>query len=100
MSDMLDKLLGVEKDAGALVSEAEAEAARRKTQARLEAQKEHTRLLAEKAKEIEARLSAERDRLSKERDAKNADFVKKLHALPLSAADFRKTVLGFVKSDR
>jgi F0F1-type ATP synthase membrane subunit b/b' len=99
MSDILDRLLGVEKDAGALVTETETEAARRKTQARLEAQKEHTRLIAEKAKELEARIDSERDRLKKERESKNAAFAGELRAKPLSPKELARVVLGFIKTD-
>ena len=39
MSDMLEKLLGVEKDAAALIAEAEAEARRRTSAARVKPRK-------------------------------------------------------------
>lgn len=48
MSDMLEKLIGVEKSAAALLTEAEAEANRRRADARAEAQKKHVELLKEK----------------------------------------------------
>ena len=54
MSDMLEKLLRVEKTASGLVAEAEAEAGRRTSQARIEVQKRHTELMKKKAAENEA----------------------------------------------
>ncbi len=60
MSDMLEKLLGVEKTATALLAEAEAEAARRKADARMESQKKHAELLKEKTSYLQARQLQEK----------------------------------------
>jgi hypothetical protein len=100
MSDILDKLLGIEKDASGLTAEAEAEANRRKTLARIEAQKEHTRLLAEKARDIESRIAEERARLAEERELKNRAYAEGLRARPLSVEEFRRALLAFISSER
>jgi vacuolar-type H+-ATPase subunit H len=100
MSDILDKLLGVEKSASALTTEAESEATHRKTQARLDAQKEYSRMLGEKAKEQERRLEDEREHLKKERESKNGAYTEGLRALALSVKDLRRAVFAYIRSDR
>jgi hypothetical protein len=97
MSDMLEKLLGVEKTAAGLVSEAEEEAGRRTTQARLDAQKRHTELLKAKALENEAAIAAERARLDSERESRNAAEREKLSGVHPDQAAFRAAVLSLVQ---
>jgi regulator of protease activity HflC (stomatin/prohibitin superfamily) len=100
MSDMLEKLLGVEKTAASLVSEAEAEAGRRTGQARLEAQKRHSDLLKKKAGENETALAAERVRLAAERESRNREERGKLSRLPSDPAAFRTAVRSFIDKGR
>jgi vacuolar-type H+-ATPase subunit H len=100
MSDMLEKLLGVEKTAAGLVADAEAEAARRTSQARIESQKRHSELLKKKATENEAVLEAERTRLAAERESRNKEERQKLSRLPADAAAFRTVVRSFMDKGR
>jgi len=97
MSDMLQKLLGVEKTAAALVAEAEAEAARLVAQARQEAQRGHTDQLKSRAAENEAALSAERARLEEERRARTQAERVKLDTLPMDDAAFRAAAMSFIE---
>jgi hypothetical protein len=100
MSDMLEKLLGVEKAAAGLVADAEAEAGRRTAQARLDAQKRHTETLKVKAAENEAALAAERTRLDAERETRNREQSGKLSLLPADRAAFRTAVIGLMEKSR
>ncbi len=93
MSDILEKLLGVEKNAADLVSAAEAEATRRKTQARADAQKQHAALLKEKAESLSRTLAAEKDRLKAERAEKSRESRQKLLARPLDNKEFTRVAL-------
>jgi hypothetical protein len=97
MSDMLEKLLGVEKTAAGLIAEAEAEAGRRTTQARLDAQKRHSELLKAKAAENQTALEAERARITAERTARNQVEKEKLARLPADQARFRTAVLSLIE---
>jgi len=99
MSDMLEKLLGVEKTAAGLVDAAEAEAARRTAQARQDAQKRHTELLKRTAAESETGLAAERSRVEAERAARNREESEKLSRLPAAPAAFREAVIAIVGKD-
>jgi len=96
MSDMLEKILGVEKTAAGLVAEAEKEAARRTAQARLEGQKRHSELLKARASENESAVAKERTRIEAERAAKNRDDQKKLALLPRDEAAFRAAVIAVI----
>ena len=100
MSDMLQRLLGVEKAAADLVSEAEAEAARLTAQARGESQKRHSELLKKRAEANEAALAAERVRLREEREARTAQERERLSRLPRSTAAFRAAALSFIQKGR
>jgi len=100
MSDMLEKLLGVEKTAAGIVADAEAEAVRRTSQARSEAQKRHTELLKKKATENETALAAERVRLDAQRESRNRDEREKLSRLPADPAAFRAVVRSFIDKGR
>jgi vacuolar-type H+-ATPase subunit H len=94
---MLEKLLGVEKTAAGLIAEAEAEAGRRTTQARLDAQKRHVELLKAKAAENETSLEAERTRIEAERAARNQVEKEKLTRLPVDQARFRTAILSLIE---
>ena len=78
MSDMLDKLIHTEKSASEMVSSAETEANRRKTETRAAAQKEHALVLKQKAAEVESEAEAEKERAAKERKDKNQEFRSRL----------------------
>jgi hypothetical protein len=100
MSDMLEKLLSVEKDATSLTESAVAEANHRKTRARIEGQKEYTRVLAEKAKDNEKRIERERDELSAARVEKNRMFMDELKKRRLTTEELRRAVFRFIQSTR
>lgn len=97
MSDMLERLLGVEKNAAALLAEAETEAARRKADARAGAQKKHAELLKEKTQEGDAAVAAEKARIVAEKARLIAAYKEKLAGLPLNPAAFSRAALGFVQ---
>ncbi len=99
MSDMLDKLLLTEKSAAEIVSAAEAEANRRKSEARAEAQRHHAAVLKEKAAEAEAAVSAEKERAAKERRDKNADYRARLAAHPVDREAFSRRVADLIAKD-
>ncbi len=96
---MLDKLLLTEKNAAQLVSSAEAEANRRKSEARAEAQKRHAAVLKGKAAEAEKALSEEKERAVKERSDKNAEYRKKLAAHPVDRDAFFRCVSRLIEHD-
>jgi vacuolar-type H+-ATPase subunit H len=97
MSDMLEKILGVEKDASALVAEAEAEASRRLAQARGETQKTVAELLKKKAAEGEGALEAERARVAAEREKQNKTYREKLARQSVDSAAFSRAVMAFIE---
>ncbi len=100
MSDMLQRLLGVEKTAAGLVSEAEGDAARITAQARLDSQKRHSELLKKKAADNEAALAAERARLAAEREARTQEERERLSRLPRDVAAFRGAALSFIEKGK
>ncbi len=100
MSDMLQRLLGVEKTAAALVTEAEADAARTTAQARLESQKRHSELLKKKAADNEAALTAERERLQAERERRTREERERLSRLPRDSRAFRAVALSFIEKGK
>jgi hypothetical protein len=97
MSDILEKLLGVEKDASVLVVHAETEAARRKAAVQAEAQKRTSDLLKEKALQSEARVAAERGRIAEERAEKNRAYGESLAARARNTEALRRVVAEFVE---
>lgn len=97
MSDILDKLLGVEKDASVLVAHAETEAARRKASAQAEAQKRSSDLIREKALQSEARVAAEQAKIAEERAEKNRAYGESLAARPRNTEALRRVVAEFVE---
>ncbi len=100
MSDMLQRLLGVEKTAAGLVSEAEGDAARITAQARLDSQKRHSELLKKKAADNETALAAERGRLAAEREARTQEERERLSRLPRDVAAFRAAALSFIEKGK
>jgi len=97
MSDILEKLLGVEKSAAAIVTEAEAEAHRRMTQARGEAQKRSAETLKKKTAEGEEAVAAERSRIAAERERQNKAYREKLTRHSLDTAAFSRAVFTFIE---
>jgi vacuolar-type H+-ATPase subunit H len=95
MSDMLEKLLNVEKSAALLISEADAEARRRTSAARAEAQKKHAELLTGKARDAEQAVEAARKDCAAERERKNAEHRQSLSRAPLDREAFSRAVLAF-----
>jgi hypothetical protein len=96
MSDMLEKLLNVEKTAAGLVTEAEAEAARRTGKARAESQKATAALLKEKAIAVDEAIETERARIAAERERKNAEYRETLKRMPSDSAGFNRAALSFM----
>ena len=97
MSDMLEKLLRVEKTAAGLVTEAESEAARRTGQTRLESQKALAAMLKETAGAAEAAVTEERARIGAERAQKNLTYRETLARTPANAEAFRIAALSFME---
>ncbi len=95
MSDMLEKLLAVEKTAASLISEAEAEARRRTSAARVDAQKRHAELLKARAAEAERAVEAARADCAAERERKNAEYRQSLSRATPDRSAFSRAVLGF-----
>jgi vacuolar-type H+-ATPase subunit H len=96
MSDMLEKLLSVEKSAAALIAEAETEAARRTAQARIDAQKESTEILKKKAVEMEKSVDAEKEILAAERTQKTDAYRASLVHRAADEQAFRQAALSFI----
>ena len=96
MSDMLEKLLGVEKRAAALVTEAESEAHRRSAQARGEVKKRSAETLKKKAAEGEEAVGSERSRIAAERERQNKAYREQLARHAIDMAAFSRAVLTFV----
>jgi hypothetical protein len=96
MSDILEKLLGVEKDASVLVSGAEGEAARRRAAALSEAQARHAEVLRRAAVDAAARVESEKARIAAERDAKNRAYSQELASRPRDREALRRVVVDFV----
>jgi len=97
MSDILEKLLGVEKSAGLLVSQAEAEAARRKAEAQAEVEKLSAGALKDQAVRADARIVAERAAIAAEREQKNSTYRESLAARAQNTEALRRLVAEFVE---
>ena len=97
MSDILEKLLGVEKSAGLLVSQAEAEAARRKAEAQAEVEKLSAGALKDQAVRADARIAAERAAIAAEREQKNGTYRESLAARAQNTEALRLLVAEFVE---
>jgi len=95
MSDMLEKLLGVEKTAAALIAEAEADATRRTAQARIDAQKESAVALKQMAAEVESSVQAEKEILAAERTHKTDVYRESLAKHAPDEQAFRRAALSF-----
>jgi transcription initiation factor TFIID subunit TAF12 len=100
MSDMLEKLLGVEKRAAGLVSEAEDEASRRTARARVESQRRHSETLKKKAIDVEKDVQAEKERLAAERADKTRAYTAALAGLSADTASFKRAALSFMGKGR
>jgi len=95
MSDMLEKLLNVEKTAASLISEAESEARRRTSAARVDAQKRHAELLKARATETEQAVEKARAEAAAEREKKNAEYRQSISRSTPDRDSFSRVVLGF-----
>ena len=100
MSDMLQKLLGVEKTAASLITEAETEGGRLVAGARQEAQRQHTERLKTRASENEAALAAERTRLEEERRQRTQAEKETLEKRRGDVAAFRAAALSFMEKGK
>jgi len=92
MSDMLDKLLQTERSAAELVSSAEAEANRRKAEARAEAQKRHAALVKEKAVEADHAVQEAKEHAAAERKEHGEKYRAKLAAHAVDRDSFARLV--------
>lgn len=97
MSDMLEKLLGVEKRAASLVSDAEEEASRRTMQARVESQRQHSQTLKKKAIDVEKDVEAEKKRLVEERARETLTYREGLERHSADRAGFRHVAMSFIE---
>jgi vacuolar-type H+-ATPase subunit H len=95
MSDMLEKLLSVEKSAASLITEADAEARRRTSAARVDAQKRHAELLKSTAAEADRAVEASRKASAAERERKNGEYRQSLSRKTPDRGAFARAVLGF-----
>ncbi len=100
MSDMLQKLLGVEKTAASVVAEAEAEAARLTSEARQQTQHRHAEALKTAAAQGDAALAAERTRLEAERASRIQAERERLARLPTDSTAFRSAALSFIQKGK
>jgi hypothetical protein len=100
MSDMLEQLLGVEKKAASLVSEAEDEASRRTTQVRVESQRRHSETLKKKAIDVEKDVQAEKERLAVERTNKIQAYTAALAQRSADRAGFKRAAMSFIGKGR
>jgi hypothetical protein len=96
MSDMLEKLLGVEKRATSVITAADAEAKQRVARTRGEAQKKHAALLKQKTAELESAVAAERERLAAERSSKSEEYRARLARMPVDRPAFQKSVRAVI----
>ncbi len=100
MSDVLQKMLSVEKKAQAVVAEAEAEAEAVKAAARREAQKEYERLLGQKVQELDRAGAEERERSKKLRQEKNRVYGEELSRRRRSIEEFQKMLASLLFTSR
>ena len=96
MSDMLERLLGVEKSAAALIAEAEADAARMSLQARSNAQRECAEALKAKAAEIEHAIAEAKESLAAERVRATNAYRDSLATRAPDEQGFRRAALSFI----
>jgi vacuolar-type H+-ATPase subunit H len=92
MSDILEKLILVEKKATELVAEAEAEAARRKSAVRAEAGRAYAEAIRKKAGELDSLVEGRKAEFAREREGKNEKYLSDLASRGLHSADFLKVL--------
>ena len=97
MSDILEKLLGVEKDASVLVASAEAEAGRRRATAQGQGQQRYSEILKGKATEVARRVTSEKEAVAAEREQKNRAYRESLASRARNGEAFRRVVMDFVE---
>jgi len=96
MSDSLKKLLGVEKQAAALLAEAEARARESASAARSDAQKARDAQSRAHAAELDQVLAAESAALAAEREKKNAAYRDELARMKTDPAPFARVLSRLV----
>jgi hypothetical protein len=97
--DILEQLLGLEKQAASLVTAADTVAGQRRAAARVEAQTAQSAEQKKVAGEIAAAVEAERGRLAGERTARNAAYRAELAARPLASGDLAAAARRFLAGD-
>jgi hypothetical protein len=98
MSDTLKKLITVEKQAAALVAEAEIDARGRTARARAEVQKKREDLVKSKAAELEAAVETERRALAGERETRTKACRAELAARHSDPAALARRLAELVES--
>jgi hypothetical protein len=96
MSDVLEKLLAVEKDAAALVAQAEAEAARRRAAAQARAGERAAEAVKTEAVRAAERIAAAREALAAEREQRSREHGLSLAARPRDTKALARVVEEFV----
>jgi vacuolar-type H+-ATPase subunit H len=97
MSDMLDRLLQTERNATEMVASAEAEANRRKTETRAEAQRRHVAALKEKTEEVGKAVAQESENADRERREKNQEYRDRLAAHRIDRERFFRFVTDLIE---
>lgn len=98
--DILERLLGLEKEAATLVAAAETVAGQRTAAARVEAQNARNAAVARATEEIAAAIEAERARLAAERAARNAAYRDQLARRTVAADGVADVVRRFLAGER
>ena len=93
---MLEKLIGVEKNAAAVIAEAEAEVGRMTAQARIDAQRESAELIKQRAAEASRAVEAEKKSLEEKRARAIEEYRRSLTGRSADKQAFRRTALSFI----
>ncbi len=97
MSDILQKLLSVEQEVAKLINNTELEAQKRLSKARSNARLKANELVQNKVIELENIKKLEKERLLKENDKNNKEYLEELKKIPILKEQFKKKVLEFLK---
>jgi hypothetical protein len=96
MSDVLEKLLAVEKDAAALVAQAEAEAARRRAAAQGQAEGRAAEAVKAAAVLAAGRIASAKAAIAAERDQRSRAHGQSLAVRPRDTEALKRVVEEFV----
>jgi F0F1-type ATP synthase membrane subunit b/b' len=96
MSDVLERLLAVEKDAAALVAQAEAEAARRRAAAQARSADRAAEAVKAEAVRAAERIAAAKEEIAAERERRSRAHGQSLAARPRDTQALRRVVEEFV----